>query len=181
MPRSPFSSVTGQAACSESIDESACATLSVAGSAWTSSLRAYATVIRSSRARAHIRDHQRNDDGIVARDLEDHDYGSERNANRTCECRAHPHQRIGPDAGGVIGHEPVGHAADRAPRHRPHKQAWTEDAAGIAGRIAGGDRDDFEDQQQDHQAEGHVAVQGVAYESVPDSEDLGDEPADDSD
>src|SRR5205807_7647473 len=49
--------------------------------------------------------HQGHDNRIVARDLKDHDYRSERHSYDTGECCTHSYQRIRPDASRVIWHE----------------------------------------------------------------------------
>ena len=75
----------------------------------------------------------------------------------------------------------MGEGAEAASEHGAHEKRGSENAAGVAGRVAGGNGEELKDDQQKHEFEGHVAVEGVADVGVADAEDLGNEPTCDTD
>ena len=66
------------------------------------------------------------------------------------ESGSHADQRVGARAAGVIGEQGVRRAPYRASQHGADEQAWAEDAARVAGGVARGRRDHFQQHQQRH-------------------------------
>ncbi len=97
-----------------------------------------------------IRYHQRNDDGIVVCDLEDHDDRSHGNPQDARKGRSHSYQCVGARSRGMLGEHCMNQTSNRSPNHGSNEQAGAKDAAGIAGCIAGRGREKLEQHQQRH-------------------------------
>ena len=122
---------------------------------------------------AHVGDHQRHDDGVVARDLENHDDAGHRGAHDAGEGRAHAYQGVGAGVAGVVGHQGVGDLSDGASQHGADEEGGAEDAARVARTIAGAGGDELQHQEQQHHLQGHLTVERVAHQVVADSEYTG--------
>ena len=105
-----------------------------------------------------VGDHQRDDDGVVPGDLENHDHRGQRRAHDSREGRAHPYQRVSAGFGGVAGQQGVRHASHRSSDHRSDEQARAEDASGVPRGIAYRRRDNLEHRQHGDHAQHHVPV-----------------------
>ncbi len=67
--------------------------------------------------------------------------------------------------------------ADHASQHGAEEERWAEDATCVARRIAGGDGEELEQQEQKHQVECHASVQRVADKAVTHAQHLGHKPS----
>src|SRR5271167_917479 len=60
------------------------------------------------------------------------------------------------------------------PSIAPIKRLGAENPTCIAGSVTGRDREELQDQQKGHDAEGHSSVQCVSHEAIADSQNLWD-------
>src|SRR5712671_4903403 len=127
-----------------------------------------------------VGNHQRNDHGIIAGDLENHQDGGHGRAHDAREGCAHSDQSVHAGRGDVAGQQIVRDGAYDAPEHGAQEQAGSENAAGISGRVADGHGEELQYQKQGHEFKGHATVQGFANVLVTDAEGLRYEPAHDS-
>ena len=82
---------------------------------------------------AHARSqHQREDEAVVARHLEDDEHRRQRGVRGTGEDGGHPHQRVGSHRPQhVRGQDGVDDVPEGSAEHRAHKEARRKDAAGV--------------------------------------------------
>ena len=69
------------------------------------------------------------------------------------------------------------HGSHHAPQHGAEEERWAKDATRVARSIAGGHREQLEQQEQQHQVECHPPVQRVADKAVAHAQHLGHKPA----
>ena len=93
--------------------------------------------------RDQVRDHEWNDDRIVARDLEDHDDGCERRADDAGEGRPHSDESVGPCTGGADWKEPMRYVSNRPAHHGADEHARPEDSARVARCVTDCRRNDL--------------------------------------
>src|SRR5262249_47257194 len=99
------------------------------------------------------REHQRKDDLVLTRQLEDDDDGAD---GRACRCReygAHADETISPRWPNVFRKRPVHQLTIRGAQHRAHEERRREDAPRPADADRPGRRDDLADQQHEEEAE----------------------------
>ncbi len=124
-----------------------------------------------------VGNHQRNDDGVIAGDFEDHNNAGHRCADNAGEGGAHADEGVGARAADVSGNYAMSDCANDPAEHRSEKKTRAEDAAGVAGRIADDDGEKLQDKQQDHDAQRQFAVKRFADVRIADAENPWDEPA----
>ena len=117
----------------------------------------------AERGRDDDRDHQRQDDAVVAGQLEDDQHGGDRGARGGGEHGAHPDQAVGAGGGRQMpGTRSCGDRAVGAAEHRAHEQRRREDAA----RAADPDRQARREDLRRQQAEQDARIDVVAGDRV---------------
>ena len=124
-----------------------------------------------------VRDHERNDDGIIPRDLENHDHRSHGGPHDSREGRSHADQRIRAGRGRVAGQQRVRDAAHRAAHHRADEQGRPENSARVAGAVAQRRRHDLEHGQQHQEPQNDIAVERALHDVVAHAENFRNEKA----
>jgi hypothetical protein len=99
--------------------------------------------------------------------------------SRTTSC--YSDRLIGSDAAGIVRQQNMSPAAHCASQHGPDKEARTENAAGIAGSIAGCCSHKLESNKQGHRAQRHLTIESLVHVVVPYAEDRRNIPAQDAD
>ncbi len=126
-------------------------------------------------------DHQWDDNGVVASGFKDHDDGGHGSTNDTGESRTHADEGISAGRGNVAGEKLICKRSDDATQHGAKKEAGAKDAARIAGSIAHGDGKKLENEKNNHELQGHAAIEHATDVLVTDAKHLGHEPAHDTD
>ena len=121
---------------------------------------------------SRLANHQRHEDLIILRDLENHEDRRHRSAHDSGKERPHADECVRAGISGRKRREPVDEPADGAARHRADIQARREDAAGVAGGVGHDGRDQFQEaQSSEHRLEQQPAIQGLVDVLVADTHD----------
>src|SRR5207302_2082240 len=131
---------------------------------------------RGDKKTQKVGNHQRDDDGVIAGDFEDHYNAGHRRANNSGEGGAHADEGVGARAADVSGNHAMSDRANDAAEHRSEKKTGAKDAAGVAGGVADDDGEKLQDKQQDHDAQRELAIERFADVYIADAENLRDEP-----
>ena len=117
--------------------------------------------VRREAVRGHVGDHrddhQRGDDAVIVRHVEDHEDRGERRARRPGDEPRHPDDPPHLGVHRVTGHEAGGEAAEPTTEGGADEQRRREDAAGAAGAEGDRRRDDLREGERDERVPREVA------------------------
>src|SRR5208282_199196 len=105
-----------------------------------------------------VGNHEGDDNGVVASGLKDHDDGGHGSADDSGESCAHADEGVRSGRSDVTGKKLVCQSSNDAAQHGAEEETGTEDAASIAGSVAHGDGEEFEDEEKNHELQGHAPV-----------------------
>ena len=115
------------------------------------------------------REHQRQDDAVVAGELEDDDHGRDRRACCGGEDGAHPDEPVGAGRGGDAGEEVVHAGSVGGAEHRADEERWCEHAARAADRDRQAGREELAHEQGEEQPDDVVAVDCLLERRIADA------------
>ncbi len=117
----------------------------------------------------HDRRHQRQDDRVLAGELEQDDHRRDRGPGGAGEHRAHPDQAVGADRPGQPGHRVVQDDAVGRAEHRADEQAGREHAARAADADGQAGGEHLADQQHEQEVQRVVPAHAAAEHRVADA------------
>ena len=126
-------------------------------------------------------DHDRDDDLVVAGQLEQQEDGGHRGVGRRGEKGADADGGVGPRPGGQIRHEPVGDRPERPAEDGADEQRWGEHPAGPAGPEGDRGGDDLEQDQGEHDPGDALPMEDIFHILVAVAHHLREEDADAAD
>ena len=121
----------------------------------------------------HVGNHQGHNDGVIARQFEDHKHRCERGSYDPGEQGSHSYQRIGSGIRRYARQESMGQTSDASPAHRAEEQARSENPPCIARAVTRCACNRLQHQERDNESKSEITIENLSNIVVTDAEHRG--------